>query len=226
MDLAEFRQAFAQIRQMGWVPSQRRGPTGIGQTLEQLLGLTENNIALPDLGEVELKAHRMGSSSMITLFTFNRKAWRMKPLEAVRKYGTVDKSGRKGLYFTMSRTPNSVGLFVHIEEELIAVRHISGEVIAEWQLENLAQRFISKIPGLILISTFSEMRGDTEWFMFDRAQLLTDTSPDILKNQLLAGNVLLDLRLHERETSARNHGTAFRAHENKLPQLFKQIQEV
>ena len=226
MNLTEFRLAFAHVKQMGWVPSHRKEPTGIGQTLEQLLGLAENNIAAPDLGNIELKAHRIGSSSLITLFTFNRKAWRMKPLEAVRRYGTVDQNGRKGLYFTMSRTPNSVGLFLHIEENAIAVRHIGGDVIAEWQLDNLAQRFVRKMPGLVLVSTFSEMRGDREWFKFDRAQLLTDTSADILKNQIWAGNVVIDLRLHERETSARNHGTAFRVHENQLGQLFKQIQEV
>ncbi|MGI8542366.1 MAG: MvaI/BcnI family restriction endonuclease, partial [Aridibacter sp.] len=87
MNIEEFSERFEQIKNLGWVKSMRRGPTGIGQTLEQLLGLEENNIALPDLHEVELKSHRIGSTSMITLFTFNRKAWKMKPLEAIRKYG-------------------------------------------------------------------------------------------------------------------------------------------
>lgn len=117
--LAGFKKSFAKIKNAGWIRSKRKGPTGIGQTLEQLLGLDENNIALPDLGRVELKAHRIGSSSMITLFTFNRKAWKMKPLDAVRKYGTLDGKGRLGLYFTMSRTPNSMGLFLHVETDKI-----------------------------------------------------------------------------------------------------------
>lgn len=73
LTLSQFRKKFAFIKAMGYVPSARRGPTGIGQTLEELLGLKENNIAVPDWGTIELKAHRVGSSSMITLFTFNRK---------------------------------------------------------------------------------------------------------------------------------------------------------
>jgi len=83
MTINQFRLRFDKIRQMGWVPSKRRGPTGVGHTLEQLLGLKENNVALPDLGKVELKAHRVNSPSMITLFTFNRRAWKMNQLDAI-----------------------------------------------------------------------------------------------------------------------------------------------
>lgn len=227
ISLDEFRIRFDAIRKTGWVPSARRGPTGIGQTIEALLGLGENNIALPDLHEIELKAHRIGSKSMITLFTFNRKAWQMKPLEAVRKYGTHDLvNNRQGLYFTMSPRPGSTGLFLHIEDEAISVRHISGEIIAEWNLDALAAQFIRKIPGLLLVSALSEMRGDTEYFHYTRAQVLTGTSPDILREQILAGNVLVDLRLHDKVTRARNHGTGFRVFEDKLLQLFGNIEEI
>lgn len=72
LTLEGFQKKFAQVRKKGWIASKRKGPTGVGQTLEHYLAMKENNIALPDLGTVELKAHRIGSSSMITLFTFNR----------------------------------------------------------------------------------------------------------------------------------------------------------
>ena len=147
LTLATFKKKFAHVREKGWIASKRKGPTGVGQTLEYYLGMKENNIALPDLGTVELKAHRIGSSSMITLFTFNRKAWKMNPMKAIKKYGTRDSNGRLGMYFTMARTPNSVGLFLHIDRSTVSVRHISGEVIAEWRLEALAERFAKKIPG-------------------------------------------------------------------------------
>jgi hypothetical protein len=214
ISLEKFKVKFAAVKKMGWVKSKRKGPTGIGKTLEQLLGIKENNIALPDLGTVELKAHRIGSSSLITLFTFNRKAWQMNPLVAIKKYGTRDDNGRLGMYFTMARTPNSMGLLLFVDEKTISVRHISGEVVAEWQL------------GLVLVSAFSEMRGNTEWFKYDRAQLLTKTSSHIVYNQFIAGNILVDLRLHDKGTSARNHGTGFRATEDKLTLLFKNVKDV
>jgi hypothetical protein len=84
MTLDEFVEAFERIKRTGWVKSKRRGATGIGYTLEELLGVPENNIALPDLGEIELKAHRINSTSMITLFTFNRNSSK----EVVRNLAT------------------------------------------------------------------------------------------------------------------------------------------
>jgi hypothetical protein len=119
-----------------------------------------------------------------------------------------------------------MGLFLHIEADKISVRHISGSVIAEWSLETLSERFMQKLPALILVSAFSEMRGDIEWFKFERARLLSDTSPEIIRNEILAGNILVDLRLHDLQTRARNHGTGFRAREDKLTLLFKNIQEL
>jgi len=226
MDLEHFKQKFANIRQMGFVQSARRGPTGIGKTLEDLLGIEENNISLPDLGTVELKAHRLGSPSMITLFTFNRKAWKMDPLEAIRSYGTPDSNGRLGLYFTMSRIPNSSELFLHIDSSVVAVRHVSGRVIAEWDLAALAAQFMKKVPALVLVSAQVEERAGREWFNYRRAQLLSDTSLDILRDQIGQGNMLIDLRLHDAETHARNHGTGFRTHEGRLPLLYRNVVEI
>jgi hypothetical protein len=226
MDLNEFSKKFCEIKKMGWIASKRKGPTGVGQTLESLLGLRENNISLPDLGKIELKAHRINSSSLITLFTFNRKAWKINPIDAIRKYGTPDQKGRLGLYFTMSPTPNSAGLFLTIEENAISVRHISGELIAEWKTEAIAQRFLKKIPALIVVRAFSEMRGEQEWFKFERANILSGTTSEIIHNQIQEGNIILDLRLHDKGTSARNHGTGFRAKESNLTLLFQSCKDV
>ena len=226
MTLEEFKETFLKIKNKGFVPTVRGGPTGIGHTLQELLGLQEDNFALPDISFAELKAHRIGSSSMVTLFTFNRKAWKMKPLEAVRKYGTPDKNNRLGLYFTMTRTPNSTGLFLHTDKTAISVRHISGKIIAEWKLEDLIRQFIKKIPAMILVSAFSEMRGDREWFHYCRAQFLTGTSKETLINQIMSDNVMVDLRLHDKGTMARNHGTGFRAHDDKLSLLFSEVRDI
>ncbi len=226
MDLAEFMQKFEEIKAMKWVKSKRRGSTGVGYTLEKLLGISENNIATPDLGEIELKAHRINSTSMITLFTFNNKAWKMNQLEAIKKYGILDDRGRLGMYFTMSQKPNRAGLFLHIEDDAISVRHISGELIAEWQLNSLVERFMQKFPAMIFVSALSEMDGKQEWFKFERAQFLSGTSKEVVRSQILSGNILIDLRLHDKGTSARNHGTGFRAHVNKLPMLFTTIKDL
>lgn len=227
MTLNEFIKEFSKIKDLGWVKSERKGSTGVGHTLEKLLDLPENNIASPDLGSIELKSHRIGSSSMITLFTFNRKVWKMKPLDAIRKYGSLDEEGRLGMYYTMSKRPNEKGLYLYTEDETVSVRHTSGEIIAEWQIQTLVERFIQKLPSLILVSARSKMNADgIEMFHFEKAQLLTGISARNIREQIGQGNILLDLRLHDKITSARNHGTGFRAYKDKLPLLFQNRKEL
>lgn len=224
MDLNEFRAKFKEIREHGFYKSMRRGPTGVGHTLEQCLGLTENNIAVPDLGKVELKAHRDNATSLITLFTFNRKAWAMKPLSAIRSYGTPDENGRLGLYFTMSQQPNSSGLFLTVADKVVSVQHISGKTLVRWFTKDLGTQFQAKMPALLLVTARIEVRGDTEYFNYYRARLLTGTSPTLIADQIRRGNILIDLRLHDADTRARNHGTGFRTKESSLDQLFTKVE--
>jgi hypothetical protein len=226
MKLSEFIKKFKLLKAKGFVPSKRKGPTGIGHTLEKYLGLKENNIALPDLHKVELKAHRVNSKNMITLFTFNNKVWKMPPLTAVKKYGSKDANGRIGLYYTMSLKPNSAGLFLVVNNQNISVRHISGKIIAIWELKQLTARFTQKLPALLYVSAFSEERAGKEYFHFFRAQLMKNTSPALLADQFRAENILVDLRLHDKGTMARNHGTGFRVYEDKLPTLFQSIKDI
>lgn len=56
------------ISRLGWVPSGRGKNDGaVGNTLEDLLGISENNLPLPNAAEWELKAQRASSSSLVTL---------------------------------------------------------------------------------------------------------------------------------------------------------------
>ena len=223
MTTTEFSKKFKTIKEMGFVASLRKGPTGIGYTLETLLGINENNEDISDIEGAELKAHRHNSNNLITLFTFNNKAWKMPPLEAVKTYGSLDRSGRQGLYYTMSLKPNSAGLFLYVDKTEISVRHISGKIVVAWPLEILVAQFVKKMPSLIFVTAFTELRDDKEYFHFHRAQLMKDTTPELLENQFLSETILVDLRLHDKGTSARNHGTGFRAYADKLPQLFRLI---
>ena len=57
------------IRNLGWVQTQRKGNDGgVGNTLEDLLGIEENNLPLPNTGEWEIKGQRADSASLLTLF--------------------------------------------------------------------------------------------------------------------------------------------------------------
>lgn len=84
MNITEFKKIFYEIKNKGYIKTVINGSTGVGYTLEYLLGINENNKAKPDIEGAELKAHRINSNSMITLFTFNRKSWILNPLGEIK----------------------------------------------------------------------------------------------------------------------------------------------
>lgn len=227
IELGEIKYRLTQIKKLGFIKTHRRGPTGIGKTLEDLLEIKENNISLPDFGNIELKSTREDTNNMITLFTFNNKAWKMNPLEAVRKYGCEDKNGRLGMYYTMALKPNSAGLFLNVDDKEISVRNIDGNIIATWQLKEIAKQFDKKVKNVLLVKAKVELRDNIEYFYYDRAKLLTGgTSQSILKSQFENQKLLVDLRLHDKKTMARNHGTGFRIYERNLEELYKKIEDL
>ena len=59
--LEDFIREFTKIKGMGWIQTHRSGPTGIGKTLEDLLGIPENNLDQPDFGDYELSTGLVAS---------------------------------------------------------------------------------------------------------------------------------------------------------------------
>lgn len=58
-----------EISALGWIPNARHGNHGgIGNTLEDLLGIEENNLPIPNASEWELKAQKVNTTSLTTLF--------------------------------------------------------------------------------------------------------------------------------------------------------------
>ena len=87
-----------EISSMGWVPNARRGNSGgIGNTLEDLLGIKENNLPIPNAAEWELKTQRLNSSSLTTLFHIepSPRAVRFVPQIFLPKYGWEHKEAGK-----------------------------------------------------------------------------------------------------------------------------------
>ena len=68
-DLDLLRIRLQEIKEMGWIKNQRPGNAGgVGNTLEDLLDVAENNLQLPDFGDWELKSQRAKTGSLLTLF--------------------------------------------------------------------------------------------------------------------------------------------------------------
>ncbi|GMQ82688.1 MAG: hypothetical protein BMS9Abin05_2146 [Rhodothermia bacterium] len=95
----ELTEKIRQVAQLGWVDSRRPGNDGsVGNTLEDLLGIPENNLPIPNAAEWELKAQRTDTSSLITLMHMepSPRAARIVPSLLLPNYGWPHKeAGRK-----------------------------------------------------------------------------------------------------------------------------------
>jgi hypothetical protein len=86
------------IYEKGWIPNARDGNHGgIGNTLEDLLGIEENNLPIPNANEWELKTQRLNTTSLTTIFHTepSPQAVKFVPAILLPKYGWQHKEAGK-----------------------------------------------------------------------------------------------------------------------------------
>jgi hypothetical protein len=87
---AELIEKLKEISIRGFVQNKRQGNAGgVGNTLEDLLGIKENNLPIPNAAEWELKTQRKNTTSLTTLFHVepSPRAIRFVPQILLPKYG-------------------------------------------------------------------------------------------------------------------------------------------
>ncbi len=230
--LPEIKKALKEISNKGWVKSNRAHNTGIGKTLEDYLGLTENNIALPDFGVMELKSQRAGTISMMTLFT--KKPEGITNAEILARFGYPDPEypEHKILHQTItSGKKNSRGFHCQIDEKqgkLLIMR--DRKVIGYYKLEFLKQKAVEKIgDGLILVFADCKKIENQEYFHYKEAWLLKSIDPTKFLSLSKYDIRLGVYRSGKNIGRPHDHGSAFRLmrlSEKTFPRLFKTHQRI
>lgn len=225
--LAKIKKALKNLSAKGWVRSHRRHDTGIGKTLEDYLGITENNIALPDFGVMELKSQRANTPSMMTLFTKSPDG--ITNAEIRKRFGYPDHEfpNVKILHQTIdSNRKNAMGFYCKIDKKrgkLFVLR--SKKVLGHYSLEFLRKKAVEKIgDGLILVFADCKKERRQEFFHFKEAWILKDIDP----TRFLALSKY-DIRLGvyhggSKAGQPHDHGSAFRLTrltEKTFPSLFR-----
>ncbi|HOE19599.1 MAG TPA: MvaI/BcnI family restriction endonuclease [Spirochaetota bacterium] len=226
MQLKKLVKNLEDIKSKGFIETIRKGPTAVGYLLEKELGISENNITIPDIGgRIEIKATRKNTNSLITLFTFNRGVWRIKQKDLINKYGYIDAQGRQALYATVSaKVHNAQGFFLAIDNDkhLVLLKNAKeDETIAEWSTYVIAGKFMTKLDRLLLILADSKMVDEKEFFHYNEAYILENPTPEKFLEGFNRNELMIDLRMHLKDYGGvRNHGTAFRISEKNLTDLY------
>ena len=222
--LKQITKSLKELSEKGWIKSNRKHNTGIGKTLEDHLGIKENNIALPDFGVMKLKSQRINTISMMTLFTKSPNG--ITNAEIRKRFGYPDKEFPKIkiLHQTIfGGRRNAMGFQATIDEsegKLLILK--KGKLLGHYDLEFLRKKAVEKIGNcLILVRAETKKIRGHEYFHYKDAYLLKEIDP----TKFLAHSKY-DIRLGVYHSGAKtgqphDHGSAFRLTEKALPLLFK-----
>jgi hypothetical protein len=222
------------ISARGFVKTLRVGDTGVGFTLETMLGIAANSSQSPDYRGIELKAKRSragGSKNRSTLFS-KVPNWKLSPagnaLGLLDRRGYLDDNGRLSLYHTLSGLgPNSLGLALDIESEKDWLRQIyveEGSALVHdttWEIPVLKKDLAAKHRETFWIRATCRGKGADEEFHYVEVQ--HTRAPMIANFAALveAGVITVDYAMHKKsETRARDHGYLFKIHPDNLGALF------
>lgn len=223
------------ISSKGYLRTLRPGDTGIGYTLETMLGIAANSRQAPDYKGIELKAKRSrigADRNRSTLFS-KVPNWKLSPvgsaLALLDARGYLDSDGRLSLYHTLSaRGPNSLGLALDIDAENDWLRQVyhapgQGRVVHDvtWEIPKLKSDLAAKHRQTFWVRAMSRGAGENEEFHYVEVQ---HTRRPVTANFVAlveAGIITVDYALHKKsETRARDHGYLFKIHPDNLGALF------
>lgn len=226
MSYQELVEKLEELKRRGYVRTHRRGDTGIGKTLEDLLGIEENNVPGPNAKMLELKSGRKGSTSMLTLFTKTPLPRGKAIPQLQQKFGYPSpKNGRKILHVTLKATAFTIikgKRMLRVDaNDRVDIVSAKGEVLGYWDNKLLEKTFKEKLPALLYIKANFRGRGFNEEFWFNEAWHLKGFSFEDFKQLVRDGVICVDLRIGQYpDGSSHDHGTGFRIRPDKLELCF------
>ena len=231
-DLSEVINQLEEIKARGFIRTHRSGPTGIGKTIEDLLGITENNVASADLEDLgELKAYRRGQTSRITLFTKTPQPARINGV-LLDLYGYYDsnRNRNKILHTTLDASEgfnnvNQTGYGFKVfadENKLHLLSNFPKQVEAYWNMDDLRRCFETKLPKLfVVIADTNKQKGANEHFHYSEAYIFEGLNFERFIQAINEGLIKIDIRIGQYPNGRiHDHGTAFRIMPDSLLDLF------
>ena len=218
------------IGKSGWVKTKRLGDTGVGYTLEELLGIAANSSRAPDYKGVEIKSSRKRSVNQ-TLFgkTPDWKKSRLKSsLQILEERGRFStEKNRKQLFHSIyAHKQNSYGLQLEVctEESLlkqycnIADRR-EDDVL--WEISILQDALRKKHRQTFWVKSQTRIIDHTEEFLYHEGVYTRGPNIEALPLLLEAGDVFVDYTIKQNPNgSAKDQGYLFRMKKNNLDVLF------
>ena len=229
----------------------------MGNILEDLLGIKENNLPIPNASEWELKCQRSNTASLTTLFhcepsptalkivpSFLLPNYGWKHEEAGQKYPLTEMSFRQTISgasysdrgFKVIIDKKDRKITISFDVRTVDAKHsnwldtVSKKVGLDelnpqpyWGFDDIYHKAGTKLLNTFYILADVRKNNDgTEYFHYNRILKLTQFSIDGWLESIEEGYLYVDFDAR----TGHNHGTKFRLRQNKLPQLYRSIEEI
>jgi len=226
MTLEQLIKKLKEIKNKGFIKTHRAHDTGVGKTLEDLLRIKENNLRLPDVGDIEMKAKRIGSESMLTIAT---KSPEPKGVNKIlfENYKYKDEEGQYNLHSTVygSRL-NPQGLKIIVVDNKLVLKN-KKNIEAYWPLSIFDEVLKSKSDKILLVfaETKGERKTEDEKFHYTEAYFLSDLNIKKFESAIKKNRLKVDIRIGvfrsgKDKGKYHDHGTGFRINKRDFLHLF------
>ena len=226
------------IHNQGYLPSITPGDPGVGDTLENALGISRNNAKTPDYKGIELKTTRLtkhGEKRQETRTTIFTKV----PDEGLTYRGIVDAYGkwqiprgetepRLQLYETLRASrPNAYGLLIEVTSQtdrlnlLFQEENKHNKYVSAWLMEKLQEALLIKHHETFWVKAQSIDYDNKEYFRYDRVLHTKNPNASLLPPLFESDKITIDLAAHYKPDGKwRDHGVLFKMTQDDLPLLF------
>lgn len=221
------------IAAMGYVPSVRQGATGVGGTLEHLLGIKTNASKKPDYKGIEIKAaRRLSGNSRTRVNLFSQvpdwDASHCKSGKHLIAECGYPRSAPARLYCTVAERPNSQGLYFAVDESTDRLHSVlrspagKSRELCQWELDLLRQRLAEKHSETFWVKAAAKKDSKgKEHFHYVEVEHTRAPITSALAPLVMSGVVTMDFTLKLKPTGGtRDHGYLFKIKPENLDALF------
>ena len=242
----ELIQHFLDIKQRGWIQTNRHGDQCLGNAFEDLIGKEEDNKAEADFYGIELKVHRTATVSMVSLFSKAPSYPKGVNTYLRETYGVEDEIGfgKKVLNTTISGARENTHRGGHAfravvdrakERIYLQIRKLeTGELVDDdvyWDFSVLSNALAKKIKKIAVLYGDEKDENGLHFVKYNEMRIIEGITLDGLLQSIEDGKLLIDIRIGvyasgKNEGKTHDHGTAFRIHIDDLLSLYGTVKKI